>query len=137
MSNMMSGDDGDSDPEPELEPWVLIQQNTFTNWMNDKLRPRSMEVENLRTELKDGIKLCRLVEVLIGEKMRGVLVKKNLRKTEAYGNLALALETLQRDGVRLVNIGMVILFILIVQLFYCIKCRISLVPKSSLSSAPE
>ena len=45
--------------------WILIQTNTFTNWVNEQLKPLDVEVtQELHTEFTDGIKLCQLMEVL-------------------------------------------------------------------------
>ena len=93
------------DPEVEVESWVRIQQHTFTNWVNDKLQIYSMEIDNLRTDFRDGIKLCRLIEVLRGKKIGRVTVKKKLNYYEARGNMQLAFDALTQDRVRLVNIG--------------------------------
>lgn len=100
--------DNDSDTEsiaPEPEAWVRIQQNTFTNWVNDKLREQDLELENVRKEFKDGVKLCKLVECLQERKIGKIIQKKKLNHYEASGNLALALRELDKDNVRLVNIG--------------------------------
>ena len=45
--------------------WILIQTNTFTNWVNEQLKPLDVQVtQDLHTEFTDGIKLCQLMEVL-------------------------------------------------------------------------
>ena len=103
---LFSGGDDEVPPEPELEPWVRIQQATFTNWINDKLRAEADEVDNIRTDFKSGVKLCKLMAILKGKKLHGkVIEKKKLREYEARGNIALALEAMQRDDIKLVNIG--------------------------------
>lgn len=40
--------DEESDPEPEMEPWVDIQRSTFTNWANDKLRMKDVVLTDIR-----------------------------------------------------------------------------------------
>ena len=101
-------DDSDTESVPvELEPWVRIQSNTFTNWINDKLRVLDLEVTDLGRDFRDGVKLCRLMEVLKGRGIGRVIVKKRLNHYEGAGNLALALQAMKADGVRLVNIGTV------------------------------
>jgi len=47
-----------------MEPWVRIQNQTFTNWVNEKLRPHHLVVDNLTRDMGDGISLCILVESL-------------------------------------------------------------------------
>jgi hypothetical protein len=103
---MSNGYDSDEGPPPvELEPWARIQSHTFANWVNDKLRVLDLEVEDLGQDFRDGILLCRLMEVLKGRKIGRVINKKNLNHYEAAGNLALAMEAMKSDDVRLVNIG--------------------------------
>lgn len=102
---LFSGGDDEIVPEPELEPWVKIQQATFNNWINDKLRAHAEEVDNIRTDFKSGIKLCKLMETLKGKRIGKIIEKKNLREYEARGNIALALQTMREDDIKLVNIG--------------------------------
>merc|ERR1712106_1221550 len=48
-----------------------IQRKTFVNWINSYLSKRKpqMKVENLIDDLKDGVKLLALLEVLSGERL--------------------------------------------------------------------
>jgi len=95
--------------EDELEEhWVTIQKDTFTNWVNDKLRSEDGEyqMKNIKTDFCDGVEFCKLAQILTGAKKMGkVINKKKMNHYECSGNIALALQTLQQDGVRLVNIG--------------------------------
>ncbi|CAF4632762.1 unnamed protein product, partial [Didymodactylos carnosus] len=55
------------DMERELAdhaPWKKIQQNTSTKWINEHLRLVNTQVEDLQTDLADGLKLIALTEVL-------------------------------------------------------------------------
>lgn len=64
----INGEPGEPMEEPEddiEEQWVLIQKDTFTNWVNDKLRTVDDEVENVKTDFADGIRLCKLAQVLV------------------------------------------------------------------------
>ena len=56
--------DNESDQEVEPEPWVRIQKDTFSNWSNEKLRVLDLAIEDIRKDFRDGIRLCKLVEVL-------------------------------------------------------------------------
>ena len=49
--------------------WKRIQQNTFTRWANEHLKQCDKVIEDLGTDLSDGLKLIALVEVLSGKKM--------------------------------------------------------------------
>ncbi|KAK0040522.1 alpha-actinin A [Biomphalaria pfeifferi] len=44
--------------------WLQIQKTTFTNWVNEGLRPRGITVDDVRTDFADGVKLVALVESL-------------------------------------------------------------------------
>ena len=99
-------EDPDSRPAArDLEPWVRIQSNTFKNWVNDKLRVLDLEVEDPSHDFWDGVKLCRLMEVLKGKGIGRVIQKKKPNHYEASANLSLALDSMRADGIKLVNIG--------------------------------
>ena len=46
------------------EEWVAVQRRTFTNWMNHKLVGSGCQVTDLETDLRDGVLLIKLLEVL-------------------------------------------------------------------------
>ena len=50
-----------------------VQKNVFTNWTNHQLRHGDRKVEDLQTDLDDGVILVSLLEVLAlsGKKMEG------------------------------------------------------------------
>ena len=87
--------------------WILIQKNTFTNWVNEQLRGSGIEhtefVEELGTDFENGVKLCRLVEALQGKKIR--VIKRPLNHHQMLENHTQALTAIANDNVRLVNIG--------------------------------
>ena len=84
--------------------WVIIQQNTFTNWVNEHLKTLDSTVDNLREDLCDGVKLCDLVVVLQNKKM-GRIVRKPVNQHQQLDNVIKALRAIENDNVRLVNIG--------------------------------
>ena len=47
--------------------WVAAQQKAFTKWMNVYLRTRKLRVANIFTDLKDGVMLINLLEVISGK----------------------------------------------------------------------
>ena len=52
--------------------WVEVQKKTFTNWINDKLKESDKQVDELKEDLKDGLALITLLQVLApGKKMPG------------------------------------------------------------------
>ena len=101
----MSSDEEENNNEEEQEAWVRIQESTFTNWVNDKLRRYDVEVTHLQRDFRDGVNLCKLVETLVDRPIGRVITKKNLNFYQASGNIAIALEAIKQSGVRLVNIG--------------------------------
>ena len=62
------------------------------------------EVEDLRTDLCDGLKLCLLMEVVLGRRI-GRVIKKPLNQHHYLENVNLALRAMTNDGIKLVNIG--------------------------------
>lgn len=89
--------------------WILIQQNTFTNWVNEQLRVSGIEttefVRDLEHDFQTGVKLCQLVESLQGKKI-GRIIKKPMNHHQELENVTIALNAISNDNVRLVNIGM-------------------------------
>ena len=51
------------------EERLAIQKKTFTKWMNSFLQKARMEVDDLFTDLADGKKLLKLLEIISGEKL--------------------------------------------------------------------
>ncbi|GLV44412.1 karst [Carabus blaptoides fortunei] len=51
------------------EERMHLQKKLFTKWMNSSLKKASMEVEDLYTDLADGKKLLKLLEIISGEKL--------------------------------------------------------------------
>lgn len=90
--------------------WVEIQANTFRNWVNEHLRHHpatagnSGAVVDLAEDFKDGTRLCALVEVLTNRR----LPRWNTRPANQHHhleNVSTALQAIEADGVKLVNIG--------------------------------
>ncbi len=52
--------------------WIDVQRKTFTNWVNDKLKATESQVEDLKEDLRDGVALITLLQLLApGKKMPG------------------------------------------------------------------
>jgi actinin alpha len=49
--------------------WELIQQKTFTRWVNSHLKKRNIHIENLLKDLEDGVALCNLYEIISDESL--------------------------------------------------------------------
>lgn len=84
--------------------WIEIQQNTFTNWVNEQLRHVGLSVDDLQKDLCDGVKLIALVEVLQKRKI-GRKIAKPINQHQFLENVQTALNAVAADGIKLVNIG--------------------------------
>lgn len=88
----------------EDNKWVDIQRNTFFNWVNEQLRPTGERIEDLQTDLCDGVRLCALIASLQHKEIRRV-VKKPVNQHQFLENVTLALQAIANDNIKLVNIG--------------------------------
>lgn len=85
--------------------WKRIQQNTFTRWANEHLKTVNKHIQNLETDLSDGLNLITLIEVLSGKKLPKHNKKPNFR-SQKLENVSVALKFLEDDeAIRIVNIG--------------------------------
>ena len=89
--------------------WKKIQQRTFTNWVNDKLRGQKMAPDNpivdLAKDFKDGVRLIELLEVLAKPQKVGRFNRNPRMKPQALENLNLALNFIKKQKIKLVNIS--------------------------------
>uniref|UniRef100_A0A915KP50 Calponin-homology (CH) domain-containing protein n=1 Tax=Romanomermis culicivorax TaxID=13658 RepID=A0A915KP50_ROMCU len=84
--------------------WKKIQQNTFTRWVNERLKCANLRVENIEKDFSDGLMLIALVEVLSQKRIHRYNKKPTLR-THQLENVSLALKFLEDvEKVHLVNI---------------------------------
>ncbi|TKR79838.1 hypothetical protein L596_014001 [Steinernema carpocapsae] len=87
------------------QKWIDIQLNTFTNWLNLQLSPSSNRIEDLSTDLSDGVKLIQIVESLQQKICTGKVYIDDPTEIQCLMNVQMALDALREDGVRTVNIG--------------------------------
>ena len=81
------------------------QIRTFENWCNKHLDTKHLKVNNLETDLCDGVRLVALTEALSKKKIRG-RVKESPNRIFWHDNVALALDFLKEsEKLQLVNIG--------------------------------
>lgn len=85
--------------------WQDIQQKVFTRWCNDYLSERGMYVEDLKTDLKNGLLLINLLEILAAKPIGKRWNKHPVIQMQQFENLTLALEFIKSEGITLVNIG--------------------------------
>ncbi|KAH7958043.1 hypothetical protein HPB51_027971 [Rhipicephalus microplus] len=84
--------------------WVEIQEKTFTNWVNEQLRPVGAGVvTDLRRDLSDGLRLISLVEALQKRRLRRIARPQN--QHQCLENVQTALTAMAQDNIKLVNIG--------------------------------
>ncbi|KAK8765665.1 hypothetical protein V5799_031727, partial [Amblyomma americanum] len=84
--------------------WVEIQEKTFTNWVNEQLRPAGGGVvSDLRRDLSDGLRLIALVEALQKRRLRRIGRPQN--QHQCLENVQTALTAMAQDNIKLVNIG--------------------------------
>lgn len=74
------------------------------NWVNEHL-PQDQRVHDLSTDLCTGVRLCILVESLQGRPMRPSYNKRPMNQHQYLENVTAALNAIEKDGVKLVNIG--------------------------------
>ncbi|XP_070539365.1 filamin-A-like isoform X2 [Ptychodera flava] len=98
---------------PSLDSqWVQIQKNTFTNWINEQLRPTGQTLSDINTDFENGLLLINLVETLIQSRgaplqpRRASRYNKNPKnQVQKMENVSYALNLIEKEGVKLVNIG--------------------------------
>jgi len=84
--------------------WVDVQKKTFTRWSNSFLRYRKLKINELETDLSDGILLIQLLEIL-SDKSLGKFNKTPKIKPQKLENLSAALKFITSQGIKLVGIG--------------------------------
>jgi filamin len=90
-------------------PWKRIQQNTFTRWANEHLKLVNRHIDDLQSELSDGLNLIALIEVLSQKKVPRHNKRPNFR-SQKLENVSVVLDFLENvERIRLVNIGKFIL----------------------------
>ena len=86
-------------------PWKRIQQNTFTRWANEHLKLVNRHVDDLQSELGDGLNLISLIEVLSQKRVPKYNKRPNFR-SQKLENVSVVLDFLENmERIRLVNIG--------------------------------
>ena len=83
--------------------WTKIQQNTYTRWVNARLNPVNKNIENLQTDLANGLNLITLVEVLSSKSIPKYNKRPNFR-SQKLENISIVFKFLAGEGVFLFNI---------------------------------
>ena len=93
------------DPTAPDAEWKKIQQNTFTRWCNEHLKCVNQYIYTLEGDLCDGLKLISLLQVL-SHKRIARYNKKPTFAPQKRENVAIALKFIETEDIKLVNIGM-------------------------------
>ena len=91
------------------DSWKKIQQRTFTNWFNDRMRGNlkvaRRQVKDLETDLEDGLLLIDLLEKIAAPNKVGRYSKRPTLKPHCIANLGTSLHFIATQHIKLVNIG--------------------------------
>lgn len=87
------------------QKWVRVQKKAFTRWMNQYLFERMLSVEDIQTELCDGVLLINLLEIISRKQMPKKWRSNPGNDIVKKENLNTALEFIKSEGLKLVNIG--------------------------------
>jgi len=77
---------------------------TFRRWVNTHLADRNLKVDDLTTDLTDGIILINLLEIISNKRIKK-WNKKPRMHIQKLENLNKALSFLRKEGIKTVNIG--------------------------------
>ena len=80
--------------------WKQIQERTFTKWFNSVLArggPSNGQITSLQTDLKDGLKLVQLLEILTPKRFEGIN-KQPTHKQQKLENLTIVFEYLRNEA---------------------------------------
>lgn len=92
--------------KPKDAEWIRIQSKTFKNWCNTHLKHRMMSINDLRTDLTNGVPLINLVEIISSKQCNnGKWNKAPKVRSQQMENAGFALQLLKDEGLKLVNIG--------------------------------
>jgi hypothetical protein len=77
--------------------WEQVQIKAFTSWLNGYLVKRDQKVEDISTDMSDGVKLINFLELLTEQKVKQKYVDKPPSRIEKIQNLHIALTFLEKD----------------------------------------
>lgn len=83
--------------------WIDIQLKTFTNWVNEQLKPTGLTIHNLQVDFANGLLLIALVECLQKRSLKKI--RSPLNQHQFIENVQIALNAIASDNIKLVNIG--------------------------------
>ncbi|KAN0071717.1 Calponin homology domain containing protein [Elaphomyces granulatus] len=84
--------------------WIVVQQKTFTKWLNNKIKIRDLAIDDLVLDLSDGVILIHLLEILGGESL-GRYASKPMLRVQKFENVNKSLNFIKGRGIQMTNIG--------------------------------
>lgn len=81
-----------------------VQKKTFTRWCNQFLSERRLKIDDLQTDLKNGVLLTNLLEI-ISSKSLGKWNRKPTTRYQFLENNGIAIRFIKDEGLQLVGIG--------------------------------
>jgi len=96
---------GASKAEVESGKWIAVQKRIFTRWANAYLKTRKMHIDELTTDLADGLVLINLTEILLHTKIGRKYKKEPKMRIHRMENLKTCFEWFEKIGMKLTNMG--------------------------------
>ncbi|EFA84721.1 gelation factor [Heterostelium album PN500] len=84
--------------------WIDVQKRTFTGWANNYLKERILKINDLGTDLEDGVLLINLLEIISSKKILKFNKTPKIRLHKMENN-NLAVNFIKTEGLKLVGIG--------------------------------
>lgn len=84
--------------------WVDVQKKTFTGWANNFLKERILKINDIGTDLADGVLLINLLEIISGKEFVKY-TKKPKGRFQSIENNNWVMRFIRDEGLKLVGIG--------------------------------
>ncbi|CAK4079770.1 unnamed protein product [Aphanomyces euteiches] len=87
------------------EGWVDVQKNTFTRWANTHLSKKRMEIDDLYEDLKDGLRLIALLQIVSRQPVAAKYNRNPRMRIQKLENLNLIFGFMAKNNMTITNIG--------------------------------
>jgi len=92
--------------ETKERSWEIVQIKAFTAWLNGYLEKKNLQIQDIQTDLSDGVRLVKFLELLSGKKVNQKYDENPSSRIQKIQNLHIALKFLEKEmDVRLQGIG--------------------------------
>lgn len=92
------------DDTQKEKKWVQQQEKTFTRWVNRQLEGAGLSIADLRTDLRSGLVLIKLMEVLSGSSIKTRYQKEPKMRVQQLENIKLVFDFMEDEGIKLVSV---------------------------------